>query len=82
MIIHQAKSNPQLLDDQIFSERIALLYGPAARCKPNLTELMGLAPLHPALDGTFHGYPSALDLIRVSAPKAMSTPRPSWRMRR
>jgi len=44
MIIHQAKSNPQLLDDQIFSERIALLYGPAARCKPNLTELMGLAP--------------------------------------
>ena len=37
MIIHQAKSNPQLLDDQIFSERIALLYGPAARCKPNVT---------------------------------------------
>jgi len=69
-MIHQAKSNPQLLDDQIFSERIALLYGPAARCKPKVMiwRSWGLALLYPALERNVcvpghHGYPRASDLI-------------------
>jgi hypothetical protein len=61
-MIHQAKSNPQLLDDQIFSERIAsaisaigpsVWTGRALQAECDDLELMGLAPLHPALDGTF-----------------------------
>ena len=56
---------------------LALLYGPAARCKPKVKDLeeIGLALLYPACNGTFvpgqYGYPRALDLIRVSAPKAI-----------
>jgi len=38
-------------------------------------EVIGLAHLYPACNGTFvpgqYGYPRALDLIRVSAPKAI-----------
>ena len=39
-MIHQAKSNPQLLDEQIFSERIASAIsaiGTFETCRPDLT---------------------------------------------
>jgi hypothetical protein len=57
----------------------AHLYGPAARCKLKVMiwRKLGLAHLYPALLWSLespghHGYPRALDLIRVSAPKAIS----------
>ena len=45
-------------------------------------EVMGLALLYPALEWNVcvpghHGYPRALDLIRVSAPKAIWARRPN-----
>jgi hypothetical protein len=58
---------------------LALLYGPAARCKPKVMIWRSwvLRFCIRPLNGTFcvpghHGYPRALDLIRVSAPKAFS----------
>jgi hypothetical protein len=53
------------------------LYGPAARCKPKMmiwrrrscASVFGLL-MEPSAPG-HHGYPRALDLIRVSAPKAL-----------
>ena len=53
---------------------MAHLYGPAVRCKPNITdmEIIGLAHLYSALCTEssapgHHGYPHTSDLIRVKA---------------
>jgi hypothetical protein len=56
---------------------MALLYGPAARCKPKMIDLEKLVLrfcIRP-IDGALRllalmAYPRAFDLIRVSAPKA------------
>jgi hypothetical protein len=56
---------------------LALLYGPAARCKPKMIDLEKLVLrfcIRP-IDGALRllaimDYPRAFDLIRVSAPKA------------
>src|ERR1700758_4327503 len=56
---------------------MALLYGPAARCKPKMIDLEKLVLrfcIRP-IDGALRllaimDYPRAFDLIRVSAPKA------------
>ena len=59
------------------SPEMAHLYGPAARkAKNDDPEMIGLALLYPAREWNccvpgHHGYPRALDLIRVSAPKAI-----------
>ena len=59
---------------------MALLYGPAARCKPKvMIWKVGLVHLYPAYAWSLrapghHGYPRAFDLIRVSAPKARRAP--------
>jgi hypothetical protein len=50
--------------------------GRALQAKNDDVELIGLALLYPALERNVcvpghHGYPRALDLIRVSAPKAI-----------
>ena len=60
---------------------MAPLYGPAVwtgralQAESDDLEVIGLALLYPAHNGTFvpgqYGYPRALDLIRVSAPKAI-----------
>jgi hypothetical protein len=53
---------------------LAHLYGPAVRCKPDVTdlEITGLAHLYSALFWSgfapgHHGYPHTSDLIRVKA---------------
>ena len=49
--------------------RVARLYGPAVRCKPDVDlEMIGPALLYPALERNayvpgHHGYPRASDLI-------------------
>jgi len=49
--------------------------GRALQAESDDLEVIGLAHLYPACNGTFvpgqYGYPRALDLIRVSAPKAI-----------
>ena len=62
---------------QLQCRLVALLYGPATRCKPKVMiwrRLVLRFCIRP-IDGAFeapghHGYPRAFDLIRVSAPKA------------
>ena len=70
-----AESSPVML--RCMSLKVALLYGPAARCKPKVMiwrRLVLRFCIRP-IDGAFEllaimDHPRAFDLIRVSAPKA------------